>query len=120
MTDQQPLLARPKPYGTTTRDADLEAGGAGESKGGETGGGARAGPPNLLSVTVIGTRGLIAAEGEGESASANPYVTLSFAGASQSTSVVQANRSRPAWNERFTFQVGPAPRAARARPRERA
>ena len=74
-------------------------------------------------MTILSARGLSTAEGDGDGATANPWVTLAYGGRKYTTSVVAGNRASPQWGERFTFayaggaRVRPPPPPASTVPR---
>jgi len=80
-------------------------------------------PPTHIAVTILSARGLSTAEGDGDGATANPWVTLAYGGRKYTTSVVAGNRASPQWGERFTFayaggaRVRPPPPPASTVPR---
>ena len=68
-----------------------------------------AAPPNMMQVTIMSGKSLIAAYGDEDSASSNPYVTFKYNREVFTTKVVNNDRKKPKWNQRFTMPfVNPA------------
>ena len=68
-----------------------------------------AAPPNMMQVTIMSGKNLMAAYGDEDSASSNPYVTLKYNREVFTTKVVNNDRKKPKWGQRFTMPfVNPA------------